>query len=220
MANWWYWVTLEHKRVDSSMGHLTLSNMMSAGDNIFSHLILSSPGAQWNYFLLRRGRRITRVAGVVCCTAQLAPTWDVKQSIAGCVPPGNFWVCKLSSCCWTLRAGGTCTLLRTSFVDMNTGRQSIKSGKYPWCSDLSLCGKNMHSTKARFALLICKLSPAGVVTLQHFLPKLSGMGPMGFTDIGDWVGRGVSDDFHDEFMRGNPELPLVTRAVLCAKIFS
>ena len=81
------------------MGHLTLNNMMSAGDNIFSHLvILSSPGAQWNYFLLRRGRRITRVAGVVCCTAQLAPTWDVKQSIAGCVPPGNFWVCKLSSC--------------------------------------------------------------------------------------------------------------------------
>ena len=54
--------------------------------------------------------------------------------------------------CWTLRAGGTCTLLRTSFVDMNTGRQSIKSGKYPWCSDLSLCGKNMHSTKARFGL--------------------------------------------------------------------
>ena len=97
MANWWYWVTLEHKRVDSSMGHLTLSNMMSAGDNIFNHLILSSPGAQWNYFLLCRGRRITRVAGVVCCTAQLAPTWDVKQSIAGCVSPGNFWVCKLSS---------------------------------------------------------------------------------------------------------------------------
>ena len=52
---------------------------------------------------------------------------------------------------------------------------SIRSGKYPWCSDLSLCGKNMHWMK-RFVLLICKLSP-GVVTLFHFLPKLSGMGP-------------------------------------------
>ena len=41
---------------------------------------------------------------------------------------------------------------------------SIRSGKYPWCSDLSLCGKNTHSMKARFVLLICKLSP-GVVTL-------------------------------------------------------
>ena len=66
--------------------------------------------------------------------------------------------------CWTQRAGCTCTLLRTSFVDMNTGRQSIKSGKYPSCSDLSLCGKNMHSTKARFVLINCKLSP-GVVKL-------------------------------------------------------
>ena len=26
--------------------------------------------------------------------------------------------------CWALRAGGTCTLLRTNFVDRNTGRQS------------------------------------------------------------------------------------------------
>ena len=66
--------------------------------------------------------------------------------------------------CWALRAGGTCTLLRTSFVDRNTGRQSIRSGKYPCCSDLSLRGKNMYSMKARFVLLICKLSP-GVVTL-------------------------------------------------------
>ena len=66
--------------------------------------------------------------------------------------------------CWALRAGGTCTLLRTNFVDRNTGRQSIRSGKYPWCSDLSLRGKNMHSMKARLVLLICKLSP-GVVTL-------------------------------------------------------
>ena len=72
--------------------------------------------------------------------------------------------------------------------------------------------------KARFVLLICKLSP-GVVTLKHFLPKLSVMGPMGFTHIGDWVGRGMSDDFREEFRRGNPELPRVTRAVLCAKIF-
>ena len=57
-----------------------------------------------------------------------------------------------------------CTLLRTSFVERNTGRQSIRSGKYPRCSDLSLRGKNMHSMKARFVLLICKLS-LGVVTL-------------------------------------------------------
>ena len=42
---------------------------------------------------------------------------------------------------------------------------------------------------------------------------------MGFTHIGDWVGRGMSDDFCEEFRRGNPELPRVTRAVLCAKIF-
>ena len=66
--------------------------------------------------------------------------------------------------CWALCAGGTCTLLRTSFVDRNTVRQSIRSGKYPRCSDLSLRGKNMHSMKARFVLLICKLS-LGVVTL-------------------------------------------------------
>ena len=39
---------------------------------------------------------------------------------------------------------------------------------------------------------------------------------MGFTHIGDWVGRGVSDDFREEFRHGNPELPLVTREVLCA----
>ena len=69
-----------------------------------------------------------------------------------------------TSSCWALCAGGTCTLLRTSFVDRNTGRQSIRSGKYPRCSDLSLHGKNMHSMKARFVLLICKLS-LGVVTL-------------------------------------------------------
>ena len=30
----------------------------------------------------------------------------------------------------------------------------------------------------------------------------------------------MSDDFREEFRRCNPELPLVTRAVLCAKIFS
>ena len=33
------------------------------------------------------------------------------------------------------------------------------------------------------------------------------MGPMGFTHIGDWVGRGMSDDFREEFRRGNPVLP-------------
>ena len=77
-----------------------------------------------------------------------------------------------ASCC----AGGTCTLLRTSFVNRNTGRQSIRSGKYPRCSDLSLRGKNMHSMKARFVLIICKLS-LGVVTLKHFLPKVSVMDP-------------------------------------------
>ena len=42
------------------------------------------------------------------------------------------------------------TEFRIFVVDMKTGRQSIRSGKYPWCSDLSLCGKNMHSTKARY----------------------------------------------------------------------
>ena len=63
-----------------------------------------------------------------------------------------------------VQAAHVCTLLRTSFVDRNTGRQSIRSGKYPRCSDLSLRGKNIHSMKARFVLLICKLS-LGVVTL-------------------------------------------------------
>ena len=63
-----------------------------------------------------------------------------------------------------------------------------------------------------------QLSP-GVVTLWHFLPKLSVIGPMGFTHIGDWVGSGMSDDFCEEFRQGNPELLRVTRAVLCAKIF-
>ena len=29
----------------------------------------------------------------------------------------------------------------------------------------------------------------------------------------------MSDDFREEFRLGNPELPRVTRAVLCAKIF-
>ena len=90
----------------------------------------------------------------------------------------------------------------------------IRSGKYPdavtWACTVRI--------KARFVLLICKLSP-GVVTLYHFLPKLSVMGPMGFTHIGDWVGRGMSDDFSEEFRRCNPELPRVTRAVLCAKYF-
>ena len=42
---------------------------------------------------------------------------------------------------------------------------------------------------------------------------------MGFTHIGDWVGRGMSDDFREEFRRGNAELSLVTRAVLCGKYF-
>ena len=64
--------------------------------------------------------------------------------------------------CWALCASGTCTLLRTSFVDRNTGRQSIRSGKYPRCNDLSLRGKNMHSMKARFVLLICKLSRCSI----------------------------------------------------------
>ena len=50
--------------------------------------------------------------------------------------------------------------------------------------------------------------------------QVSVMGPMGFTHVGDWVGRGMSDDFREEFRRGNLELPLVTREVLCAKIFS
>ena len=30
---------------------------------------------------------------------------------------------------------------------------------------------------------------------------------MGFTHIGEWVGRGMSDDFREEF--SNPELPRV-----------
>ena len=77
---------------------------------------------------------------------------------------GLFTSNNATASCWALCAGGTCTLLRTSFVDRNTGRQSIRSGKYPRCSDLSLRGKNMHSMKARFVLLICKLS-LGVVTL-------------------------------------------------------
>ena len=91
---------------------------------------------------------------------------------------------------------------------------SIRSGEYPDAVTWA-CAVRMN---ARFVLLICKLSP-GVVTLYHFLPKLSVMGPMGFTHIGDWVGRGMSDDFSEEFRRCNPELPRVTRAVLCAKYF-
>ena len=50
---------------------------------------------------------------------------------------------------------------RVSLTGIPVGNQS---GKYPRCSDLSLRGKNMHSMKARFVLLICKLS-LGVVTL-------------------------------------------------------
>ena len=48
---------------------------------------------------------------------------------------------------------------------------SIRSGKYPWCSDLSLCGKNMHSMKARFVLLICKLSLTRCWHIVAFLAK-------------------------------------------------
>ena len=51
---------------------------------------------------------------------------------------------------------------RVSLTGIPVGNQS--DGKYPRCSDLSLRGKNMHSMKARFVLLICKLS-LGVVTL-------------------------------------------------------
>ena len=91
---------------------------------------------------------------------------------------------------------------------------SIRSGKYPDAVTWA-CVVRM---KARFVLLICKLSP-GVITLYHFWPKLSVMGPMGFTHIGDWVGRGMSDDFSEEFRRCNPELSRVTRAVLCTKYF-
>ena len=53
-----------------------------------------------------------------------------------------------------------------------------------------------------------------------FLAESLCHGPMGFTHIGDWVGKGMSDDFREEFRRGYRELPLVTREVLCAKIFS
>ena len=45
---------------------------------------------------------------------------------------------------------------------------SIRSGKYPDAVTWA-CAVRM---KARFVLLICKLSP-GVVTLYHFLPKLN-----------------------------------------------
>ena len=83
----------------------------------------------------------------------------VRFLLDGCYGRWFVYVKQRTASCWPLRAGGTCTLLRTSFVDMNTGRHwvlecwSIRSGKNPWCSDLSLCGKNMHSMKARFVLL-------------------------------------------------------------------
>ena len=32
------------------------------------------------------------------------------------------------------------------------------------------------------------------------------MGPMGFTHVGDWIGRGMSDDFREDFRRGNPKI--------------
>ena len=42
---------------------------------------------------------------------------------------------------------------------------------------------------------------------------------MGFTHIGDFFGRGMSDDFREEFRRGNPELPRVTRPYYVLKYF-
>ena len=57
--------------------------------------------------------------------------------------------------------GGTCTLLRTSFVDTNFDQSD--QGNIPDAVTWT-CGKNMNSMKARFVLLICKLS-TGVVTL-------------------------------------------------------
>ena len=47
-----------------------------------------------------------------------------------------------------------------TWIPVGTECWSIRSEKYTWCSDLSLCGRNMHSMKALFVLLICKLSTA------------------------------------------------------------
>ena len=108
-------------------------------------------------------------------------TWSSRHAgvvrflLGGCYGRWFVYVKQHTASCWPLRAGGMCTLLlgeRVSQTWIPVGIEcwSIRSGKYPWCSDLSLCGKNMHWMK-RFVLLICKLS-SGVVTLLHFLPKL------------------------------------------------
>ena len=76
------------------------------------------------------------------------------------------YVKQRTASCWPLRGGGTCTLLRTSFVDMNTGRHWVlivdqsDHGNIPDAVTWA-CVVRM---KTRFVLLICKLSP-GVVTL-------------------------------------------------------
>ena len=50
--------------------------------------------------------------------------------------------------CWALRAGGTCTLLRTSFVDRNTGRNQSDQGNIPdavtWACEVRTCIQCKH----------------------------------------------------------------------------
>ena len=58
-------------------------------------------------------------------------------------------------------AGGTCTLLRTSFVDRNTARQSIRSGKY--------CGGD-GKTRTLFLILVRPLA-AGRPTWPPSRPR-------------------------------------------------
>ena len=52
-----------------------------------------------------------------------------QNSITKCtihpISPLTIYVKQRTASCWPLRAGGTCTLLRTSFVDMNTGRHWV-----------------------------------------------------------------------------------------------
>ena len=93
----------------------------------------------------------------------------VRFLLDGCYGRWFVYVKQRTASCWPLRAGCTCTLLRTSFVDMNTGRHWVMwvlivdqsdHGNIPDAVTWA-CAVRM---KERFVLLICKLSP-GVVTL-------------------------------------------------------
>ena len=103
----------------------------------------------------------------------------VRFLLDGCYGRWFVYFKQRTASCWPLRAGGTCTHSAENEFRWHEYRSalsvdcwSIRSGKYPDAVTRA-CAVRMI---ARFVLLICKLSP-GVVTLQHFLPKVSVMGP-------------------------------------------